>query len=127
LEDYPEGSFLNECIQNADDCGAKEVKLCISSKNFGVSQLVTDKLASFQGAALYVYNDSVFADKDFENIKHLGNSLKKTDLQATGQFGLGINSIYHMSDLLTIASRDTLLILDPNEYAFEGAGNLILI
>jgi sacsin len=49
--------------------------------------------------ALYAYNSGVFEEKDFESIRRLGSSRKKNELGKTGRFGIGFNSIYHITDL----------------------------
>lgn len=66
LRNYPEGtSILKELVQNADDAGAREVRLCLDLRQHGTAGLPTPKLAEFQGPALLVYNDGVFTDTDF--------------------------------------------------------------
>lgn len=52
-------------MQNADDAGAREVRLCLDLRKHGTVGLPTPVLAQFQGPALMVYNDGVFTDTDF--------------------------------------------------------------
>lgn len=66
LRNYPEGtSILKELVQNADDAGAREVRLCLDLRRHGTDGLPSPALAQFQGPALLVYNDGVFTDTDF--------------------------------------------------------------
>lgn len=66
LRNYPEGtSILKELVQNADDAGAREVRLCLDLRHHGTSNLPSPALAQFQGPALLVYNNGVFTDTDF--------------------------------------------------------------
>ena len=46
---YPEGpSILSELIQNADDAGAKTVKIMYNAKRYGSSSLMGQKMAAWQ-------------------------------------------------------------------------------
>lgn len=66
LRNYPEGtSILKELVQNADDAGAREVRLCLDLRQHGTTGLPSPALAQFQGPALLVFNDGVFTDTDF--------------------------------------------------------------
>jgi len=55
--------------------------------------LIHEHLARFQGPALLAYNSAEFKDKDFENLKHTGDSYKLDDGTTTGRFGRGFNSV----------------------------------
>lgn len=67
LRNYPEGtSILKELVQNADDAGAREVRLCLDLRRHGTEGLPSPALAQFQGPSLLVYNDGVFTDTDFK-------------------------------------------------------------
>lgn len=52
-------------MQNADDAGAREVRLCLDLRHHGGQGLPSPSLAQFQGPSLLVYNDGVFTDTDF--------------------------------------------------------------
>jgi len=104
------------------------------------------------GPALLVYNDAVFLEQDFENIKSIGNSSKQEDYSKTGftssrrrisshlisshlisshqytqrnssqgRFGLGFNSVYHLTDLPSIVSGPYYVILDPHDWYLSPA------
>ena len=43
------------------------------------------------------YNDSVFTEEDFESIRRIENSRKYDKPLKIGKFGLGFNSVYHLT------------------------------
>ena len=95
--------FLSqEIIQNADDAGAKMVKFFIDSREHGTTSLVHPNLASYQGPALLAYNDAQFSDEDWEGIQTLQRSVKAEDPFKLGKFGIGFNSVYHITGLHTV-------------------------
>lgn len=102
LRNYPEGTaILKELVQNADDAGARTISFCLDKRIYGTEKLPSPSLASFQGPALLVYNDATFTRTDFESIQRIGDSLKKSEEKQSkiGRFGIGFNSVYHMTDL----------------------------
>ena len=115
LAAYPDGSsILKELIQNADDAGAGQVKVCLDRRTHSKEGLLFPKTAQFQSQALLVYNDSVFSDRDFESIQQIGNSKKKGVWGKTGRFGIGFNSVYHLSDLPSFVSTNKVAFFDPH-------------
>ena len=87
-------------IQNADDAEATEVCFLFDERNFGEKSLVHPELARFQGPALYCHNNATFKDQDWEGIRNLMNSNKKEDPLKIGRFGIGFNSVYHITGIL---------------------------
>ncbi|KAH8668095.1 hypothetical protein BGZ60DRAFT_451451 [Tricladium varicosporioides] len=115
--DYPAGGgVLRELLQNADDAGATVVRFVLderthpSTKLFGPGEI----LEKYQGPALLAYNNAVFSDADFKNLRNLGNSSKINDGTTTGKFGRGFNSVYNWTDSPSIVSREFLVIFDPH-------------
>ncbi|XP_067026078.1 sacsin-like [Acropora muricata] len=122
LERYPDGGqILKEIIQNADDAGATKVSFLLDSRPdfYGRNSLYDGSLAKFQGPALYAQNDALFKESDWENLERLMQSNKKDDPLKVGRFGIGFNSVYHMTDLPSIVSGDTIAFLDPHEVHFD--------
>lgn len=61
-----------------------------------------------------VYNNSVFSEQDFESISRIGDSVKRAQAGKTGRFGVGFNSIYHLTDLPSFVSGRHMVIFDPH-------------
>nr|XP_006819457.1 PREDICTED: sacsin-like [Saccoglossus kowalevskii] len=119
LDKYPEGGqILKEIIQNADDAGATEVKFLYDNTEYPTDGLWSDKLKEFHGPALYAYNNAVFKDKDWFSIQRPEQSGKADDPLKVGRFGLGFNSVYHITDLPSILSGKYLGVFDPLETVF---------
>ncbi len=62
--------------------------------------LCSQELSKSQGPALYAYNDGVFSDTDWCNIQNPEQSGKKDEPMKTGRFGLGFNSVYHVTGMV---------------------------
>lgn len=73
------------CMQNADDAGATKITFCLDHRQHGTASLAYEKLAPFQGPALYVHNNSVFSEADFQSISRIGDSGKSRQAGKTGK------------------------------------------
>ncbi|KAK1566595.1 hypothetical protein Q3G72_001766 [Acer saccharum] len=114
LLNYPEGTtVLKELIQNADDAGATRVRFCLDRRVHGSDSLLSDGLAQWQGPALLAYNDAVFTEEDFVSISRIGGSTKHGQAWKTGRFGVGFNSVYHLTDLPSFVSDKYVVLFDP--------------
>lgn len=123
VRSYPGGlGIIKELIQNADDAGASQVHITLDLCTHEGVQVPEPGMQRFLGPSLLVSNDSIFNDKDFEAIEKIGRGSKKEDLTKAGRFGLGFNSVYHVTDYPSIASRDRLIIFDPLGSVFEDQG-----
>ncbi|CAH2319536.1 Hypothetical predicted protein [Pelobates cultripes] len=123
LRKYPDGGqILKELIQNADDARASEVIFIYDERQYGNESLYSKDLQSIQGPALLAYNNEMFTDGDWEGIQKPGNSLKRKDPNTVGRFGLGFNSVYHITDYPAIFSGKNIGILDPCETVFHRGG-----
>ncbi|XP_032365245.1 sacsin isoform X1 [Etheostoma spectabile] len=119
LRRYPEGGqILKELIQNAEDAGATEVKFMYDETEYGVESLWSPDMAQHQGTALYVYNDAVFTVEDWNGIQEIARSRKREDPLKVGRFGIGFNSVYHITDAPSIFSGDQIAMLDPHQTLF---------
>ncbi|XP_077473553.1 sacsin isoform X2 [Stigmatopora argus] len=119
LRRYPDGGqILKELVQNADDAQATNVTFIHDERSYGTQSLWTDALRKFQGPSLYCYNNAAFSDKDWEGIQAVGRSVKHDDPTTVGRFGIGFNSVYHITDVPSIFSSSYLGFLDPQEKIF---------
>lgn len=117
LQNYPEGTtVLKELIQNADDAGATKLCFCLDRRTHGAQSLLSDRLAQWQGPALLTYNDAVFSEEDFVSISRIGGSSKHGQAWKTGRFGVGFNSVYHLTDLPSFVSGKYVVLFDPQGF-----------
>ncbi|XP_048048678.1 sacsin-like [Megalobrama amblycephala] len=119
LRRYPDGGqILKELIQNADDAGASRVVFIHDERHYGTQSLWTEELGQYQGPALYAFNDAAFTEEDWEGIQRVGRSIKQDDPTKVGRFGIGFNSVYHITDLPCVFSSEHLAIFDPRKKMF---------
>ena len=90
-------TITQEIIQNADDAEASTVHFYLDNRSHGTNSLVYPSLAQFQGPALLSYNDAVFKEKDWQSIQDMQQSVKADDPFKVGKFGIGFNSVYHIT------------------------------
>jgi sacsin len=117
LDGYPINGVLKELVQNADDAHGSEIHFIHDTRSLGCEKVAIEDetCEEIQGPALCVYNDRPFTKKDLEGIKKLGIGSKRDTIETTGRYGIGFNSIYHLTDCPSFLSNDdTLVILDPH-------------
>jgi hypothetical protein len=71
-------------------------------------------MKEWQGPAIWIYNDAVFSDKDFQSLIKLGVGGKSNDETKIGRFGIGFNCAFHLTDLPSFVSGKYIAFLDPN-------------
>ena len=54
-------------------------------------------MVKLQGPSLFVFNNALFTDEDFENLSKLGGATKQNKVEKIGKFGLGFCSLYNMT------------------------------
>ena len=119
LDSYPfDHEILKELIQNADDAGASQVHFVADMRQHSDRRVFESSWRPLQGPALCVFNDQPFGDADLEGIQRFGEGSKTLDPAATGQYGVGFSSVYHLTDaplLLTSNTDDNkmLCVFDP--------------
>ena len=94
--------LFQEMIQNADDAGATIIQFFVDCRQHGTSKLVKPELSAFQGPALVSANDAMFSEEDWEGIQSLQQSIKADDPFKVGRFGIGFNSVYHLTGMLLL-------------------------
>ena len=90
------------------------MKVCLDERSHGTDTLAYEGLAQFQGPSLLVFNDSTFKESDFESISRIGDSVKRTQVGKTGRFGVGFNSVYHLTDMPSFVSGRHAVFFDPH-------------
>ncbi|XP_069136653.1 sacsin-like [Argopecten irradians] len=121
LDDFPcDEGIMKELLQNADDAQATELKFIIDSTHHSTEKVFDDKWEPLQGPALLVYNDSMFSASDIKGIQDLGIGSKGEDSTKTGQYGVGFNAVYHLTDAPSFLTKgpaveegETLCVMDP--------------
>lgn len=118
---YPsKKDILKELIQNADDAEATEIHFVWDKRQHGIQKTFGKRWNQLQGPALCVYNNKVFSDADLKGIQQLGEGGKRSAPEKTGKYGVGFNSVYHLTDCPSILTGDKLLcISDPNQKYIE--------
>ena len=127
LQAYPcEKEILKELLQNADDAEATEICFIKDPRQHPDERVFEDSWKPLQGPALCVYNNKPFTEADIKGIQNLGEGSKGDDPNKTGQYGVGFNAVYHLTDVPTFASSgdeigDVLCAFDPNCTYVPGA------
>ena len=118
VEEYGDQiDVFKELIQNADDAGATVVKFLIDWRDWRGNQgskLLTREMKTWQGPALYAYNDKTFSDDDLKNICKVAGETKKLDVKKIGRFGIGFCATYHITDVPSFVTRQFLQVFDPH-------------
>ena len=120
LSGYPcEKEILKELLQNADDAQATEICFIKDPRHHPNERVFEDSWKPLQGPALCVYNNRPFTNADIEGIRNLGEGSKGDDPNKTGQYGVGFNAVYHLTDVPSFMTKgeeigDVLCAFDPH-------------
>ena len=108
-------TILKELLQNADDAKSSKVCFILDFREHKANSILSDKWKDLQGPALLIWNDSVFSEKDYEGIQSLGMGSKRESESTIGQYGIGFNAVYHLTDCPSfISGGESLCIFDPH-------------
>ena len=116
IREYPfDITVLKELLQNADDAKAKKMCIILDKRSHGKESVLSEEWQELQGPALLVWNDSTFTEKDLKGIQQLGLGSKRSDAESIGQYGIGVNVVYHLTDCPSfVTGGETLCIMDPH-------------
>jgi sacsin len=101
--------------------GAKMLRIVIDETSYGSESVLGPTMASLQGPAVLVYNDAKFTESDYKALARIGQGSKIDRLATTGRFGLGFNSVYHITDTPSFVSGGHLVFFDPHTSYVPGA------
>ena len=123
LKAYPaDVGILKELLQNADDAKANEIHFVFDPRTHDSGQVFSDNWKDLQGPAICVYNDKPFSKEDIEGIQKLGIGSKVDDPLKTGQYGIGFNAVYHLTDCpYFISNNEIICVSDPHIAYVPGA------
>ena len=127
LTAYPcEKEILKELLQNADDAQATEICFISDPRHHSDEKVFGDSWKLLQGPALCVYNNRPFTEADIIGIQNLGEGSKGDDPNKTGQYGVGFNAVYHLTDVPSFVSNgeeigNVLCVFDPHHKYVPGA------
>ncbi|KAM8797978.1 sacsin-like [Eudromia elegans] len=111
-----------ELLQNADDAGAGTVHFVWDRRQHPVTSTFSEAWNALQGPALCIYNDRPLQQQDIAGIQRLGVGGKQGRQDVTGKFGLGFNTVYHLTDCPAFLTGDSALcIFDPHLTYVPGA------
>ena len=120
LTGYPcEKDILKELLQNADDARATEICFIKDPRYHPDEKVLKESWKPLQGPALCVYNNKPFTSADIKGIQTLGEGSKGDDPNRTGQYGVGFNAVYNLTDVPSFMSSgkeigNVLCVFDPH-------------
>ena len=116
IRDYPfDITVLKELLQNADDAKATKMYVILDKREHSSEHVLSEEWKNLHGPALLIWNDSEFSEQDLQGIQELGLGSKRSDAETIGQYGIGFNAVYHLTDCPSfVTGGDTLCILDPH-------------
>ena len=106
IREMPIDSVFKELIQNADDAKATEMVFILDNQDYSSrNKFLVSNLPNWKSLhshrSLNVYNNKGFSDEDIEGIQNLSVGGKTSYRNTIGRFGLGFNSVYHITDAPT--------------------------
>ena len=124
LREYShKADVLKELLQNADDACATEIHIVYDPRRHESTKIVGTSFKPMHSSpAICLYNNKPFTDADIEGIQNVGVGGKTSDAATIGRFGMGFNSVYHLTDCPTFVTHNQkLCVFDPHVRYIPGA------
>ena len=86
-------------IQNADDAQAEHVGFLIDWRQHPTDDVMFPNFKPYQGPALYAWNSAMFKSDDWTSLGKINQSSKEEDVLKVGRFGLGFQSVFHITGM----------------------------
>jgi sacsin len=64
---------------------------------------------AYQGPALYAWNSAVFKGDDWTSLGKINQSSKEEDVLKVGRFGLGFQSVFHITGIMCVCNNDRIM------------------
>ena len=111
IREYPfDITLLKEVLQNADDAKAKKLYFILDKRTHCKESVLSEEWQQLQGPALLVWNDSIFTEADLKGIQELGLGSKRDTAETIGQYGIGFNVVYHLTDCPSFVTNGETLV-----------------
>eukprot|EP00729_Bicosta_minor_P006829 gene6829-31479_t len=121
LDNYGDSQIIDELLQNADDAKATRACFMLDHRQHGTSTLFGPSMAELQGPAFVSFDNAVFQPEDFVGLRSFGRGSKTYNPTKTGMFGLGFNSVYHVTEVPMFVTGKHFVVLDPQAKYVPGA------
>jgi len=111
LQQYTNKQFLLEFLANAEDAKATEFTVAVNlttvreENKLRVISPAMEYLCRLP--SLVVHNNALFTSQDFDGICHTSVGGKEGRPDTIGEFGLGVVTMYHFTDVCVISSSST--------------------
>ena len=115
VRELPVESLIKELIQNAEDSGATEIVFILDEQDYSShdktlslsSEVYPNWKLLHSFPSLTVFNNKGFSKEDIKGIQKLSVGGKSNDQNSIGKFGLGFNSVYHITDAPTFITHQS--------------------
>ena len=97
-------------IQNADDAQAEHVGFLIDWRQHPTDDVMNEDFKAYQGPALYAWNSAVFRDNDWTSLGKINQSSKEEDVLKVGRFGLGFQSVFHITGMCACVQYNIIIM-----------------